>query len=64
MRNAYKVLVGKREGVRPLGRTRCRLENNIKMDLIEVECEGVDCNHPPEKRVSWGGGRGFSGFCK
>jgi hypothetical protein len=35
-RKAYRVLVGKPEGKRPLGRPRCRLENNIKMDLREV----------------------------
>jgi hypothetical protein len=32
-RNAYQVGVGKPEGTRLLGRPRCRLENNIKMDL-------------------------------
>jgi hypothetical protein len=34
-RNAYMILVGKPEGKRPLGRPRCRWENNIKMDLRE-----------------------------
>jgi hypothetical protein len=34
---AYKVLVGKPEGMRPLGRPRCRWEDNIKIDLQEVE---------------------------
>ena len=38
-RGAYKVLVGISEGKRPLGRTRRRWENNIKMDLQEV---GID----------------------
>jgi hypothetical protein len=36
-RVVYRVLVGKPEGKRPLGRTRCRWEDNIKMDLQEVE---------------------------
>ena len=37
------VLVGKPEGKRPLGRPRCRWEdNNIKMDLQEVGCGGMD----------------------
>jgi hypothetical protein len=36
MRNAYNILVGKREVKRPLGRPRSRLEDNIKMDLREV----------------------------
>ena len=39
---AYRVLVGKPEGKRPLGKLRCRLEDNIKMDLQEVGCEGMD----------------------
>ena len=38
-RNAYRVLVGKPEGKRPLGRPRGRWENNIKMDLREVSCD-------------------------
>ena len=36
----YKVLVGKPEGKRPLGRPRCRWEDNIEMDLQVV---GRDC---------------------
>jgi hypothetical protein len=35
-------LVGKPEGKRPLGRPRCRLEDNIKLDLQEVEYGGMD----------------------
>jgi hypothetical protein len=38
----YRVLVGKPEGRRPLGRPRRRWEDNIKMDLQEVGCEGMD----------------------
>ena len=38
----YRVLVGKPEGKKPLGRPRQRLEDNIKMALQEVECEGKD----------------------
>jgi hypothetical protein len=37
-RSMYRVLVGKPEGKRPLGRPRRRLEDNIKMDLQEVGC--------------------------
>jgi hypothetical protein len=37
-RGVYRVLVGKPEGKRPLGRPRCRWENNIKMDFQEVGC--------------------------
>jgi hypothetical protein len=35
-RNVYRVLVGKAEGKRPLGRPRRRWENGIKMDLEEI----------------------------
>jgi hypothetical protein len=35
-RGVYRVLVGKPEGKRPLGRPRRRWEDNIKMDLLEV----------------------------
>jgi hypothetical protein len=35
-RNTYRLLVGKPEGRRPLGRPRCRWVDNIRMDLVEV----------------------------
>ena len=38
-RNAYRILLGKPEGIRPLGRPRRRWEDNIKMDLREVGCD-------------------------
>jgi len=38
----YKVLEGKPEGKRPLGGTRRKWEDNIKMDLQEVGCVGTD----------------------
>jgi hypothetical protein len=41
-RNAYRILVGKPKGKRPLGRSRSRLVDNIKMYLREVGCNGVD----------------------
>ena len=41
-RGVYRVLVGKPEGERPFGRTRRRWEDNIKLDLQEVECGGMD----------------------
>ena len=41
-RNAYRVLVGKPEGKRPLGRPRRRWEDNIKIDLREVGCDRMD----------------------
>jgi len=36
MRNAYKILVGKPEGKRPLGRTRCRWENSMRIDVGKI----------------------------
>jgi hypothetical protein len=41
-RNAYRILVGKPEGKRPLGRPRRRWVDNIKMDLREIEWYGLD----------------------
>ena len=41
-RGVYRVLVEKLEGKRPLGRPRRRWDNNMKMDLQEVGCEGMD----------------------
>jgi len=41
-KSVYRVLVGKPEGKRPLGRSRRRSENNIEMDLQEVGCGGMD----------------------
>jgi len=41
-RGVYRVLVGKPEGKRPLGRPRCRLEDNIKIDLQELGCRAMD----------------------
>jgi hypothetical protein len=41
-RNAYRILVGKSEGKRPLGRPRRRLVDNIKMDLREIRWDGMD----------------------
>ena len=41
-RGLYRVLVGKPKGKGPLGRPRGRWEDNIKMDLQEVGCGGMD----------------------
>jgi hypothetical protein len=41
-RGLYRVLVGKPEGKRPLGIPRRRWEDNIKMDLQEVRCGGMN----------------------
>jgi len=47
------VLVGKLEGKRPLGRLRCRWENNIKVYLEEDRLWGMDCIDPAQVRASW-----------
>jgi hypothetical protein len=41
-RNAYRILVGKPGGKRPLGRSRRRWVDNIKMDLREIGWDGLD----------------------
>jgi len=49
-RGVYLILVGKPEGRRPLGRPRRRWEDNIKVDLQEVGCRGMDCIELAENR--------------
>jgi hypothetical protein len=41
-RNAYRIFVGKPEGKRPLGRLRRRWVDNVKIDLREIEWDGID----------------------
>ena len=45
--------MGKHEGKRPLGRPRRRWEDNIKMDLQEVGCRGVDWIELAQNRDRW-----------
>ena len=52
-RGAYRVLVGKPEGKRPLGRPRRRWEDHIKMDLQEVGCGGMDWIEQAQDRDRW-----------
>jgi hypothetical protein len=52
-RGAYRALVGKLEGRRPLGRPRCRWEDNIKMDLREVGYGGADWVDLAQDRDRW-----------
>jgi len=50
---AYRGLVGKPEGKRPLGRPRRRWEDNIKMDLQEVGCGSLDWIDLAQDRDRW-----------
>jgi len=52
-RGVYRVLAGKPSGKRPLGRPRYRWENNIKMDLQEVGCEGMEWIDVAQDRDTW-----------
>ena len=52
-RGIYRVLVGKPEGKRPLGSPRRRWEDNIKMDLQEVGCGGLDWIELADDRDRW-----------
>jgi hypothetical protein len=52
-RGAYRALVGKPEGRRPLGRPRRRREDNIKIDLREVGWEGADWIDLAQDRDKW-----------
>jgi hypothetical protein len=49
----YRVLVGRPEGKRPLGRPRHKWEDNIKMDLREIEIDGVNWIQLARERVQW-----------
>jgi hypothetical protein len=52
-RGVYRVLVGRPEGKRPLGRPRRMWEVNIKMDLRELEIDGANWFQLVEDRVQW-----------
>jgi hypothetical protein len=53
MRGVYRVLVGKPDGKRPLGRPRHRWEDDIKMDVQEVECASMDWIELAHDRDRW-----------
>jgi len=52
-RGVYRVLVGKPEGRKPLGRPRRRWADNIRMDLQEVGCVYMDWNGLAQDRDRW-----------
>jgi len=52
-RGICRVSVGKLEGKSPLGRRRCRWEDNIKTDLQEVECGSIDWIDLAQERGRW-----------
>jgi hypothetical protein len=52
-RNAYRILVGKPEGKRPLGRPSCRCKDNIKMDLREIGWDGMNWIEVAHDRDKW-----------
>jgi transcription termination factor 2 len=52
-RNAYRILVGKPEGKRPLGRHRRRWEDNIRLDLRETGWGGMGCIDLAQDRDQW-----------
>jgi len=54
-RGVYRVLVGRSEGKRLLGRPRCSCEDNIKMGLQEVVCGGLDWIDVVQDRVQLAG---------
>jgi hypothetical protein len=50
-RGVYRVLVGRPEGQKPLGRFKRRWENNIKLDLREIEIDGANWVQLDQDRV-------------
>jgi hypothetical protein len=52
-RGVYRILVGKPEVKRPLGRLRRRWEDNVKMDHQAVGCGGKDCIELAQDRDRW-----------
>jgi len=52
-RDVYRVLVGKHDGKKPLGRSRRRWDDNIKMDIQEVGYGGTDWIEMAQDRNRW-----------
>jgi hypothetical protein len=54
-RGLYRILVGKPEGKKPLGRPSCRWEDNIKIYIQVVGFGGIDLIEVPQDRDRWRG---------
>jgi hypothetical protein len=52
-RGVYRVLVGRAEGKRPLGRPRSRWKDSIKLDIREIEIDGANWIRLAQDRVHW-----------
>jgi hypothetical protein len=52
-RSVYRVLAGKPKGKRPLGRPRCKWEDNIKTDLREIGIDRANWIRLSQDRVQW-----------
>jgi hypothetical protein len=52
-RGVYRVLVGRSESKRPLGRPRLRWEDNIKMDFREIGIDGANWVQLAQDRIQW-----------
>jgi hypothetical protein len=52
-RNTYRILVGKQERKRPLGRPRCRWVDNVKIDLRETRWDGMNWIDLAQDRDQW-----------
>jgi hypothetical protein len=52
-RNVYRLLVGKPEGKRPLGKPRCKWIDNIKMDRLEIGVSVMDWIGLAQDRYRW-----------
>jgi hypothetical protein len=52
-RGVYRVLVGRPDCKRPLGKPRCRWEDNIKLDLREIGIDGANWIRLGQGKVQW-----------
>jgi hypothetical protein len=52
-RGVYRILVGRPEGKRPLGRPRRRWEDKIKLDVMEIGIDGANWIQLAQDRVQW-----------